>query len=94
MQGEVTTVDQGTDKTGISFGREVSGQFFVWIGIAGSALTLVSHGSNFLDLADWAHSLVSRFSALMERIWTGASWLAGIFIPTGLEPVLSLCLFF
>jgi hypothetical protein len=87
-------VVQGAVTAQPSIWRELRGQFFVWFGIVGGAMTIANNWSNFIQVADWVHWVVSHFSAIMHGFWGFLGSLIGIRVPLGLAKILSFILFY
>jgi hypothetical protein len=76
---------QGNGKEGISLSREIRGQIFVWFGIVGISLTIVSKWEEFVHLADAIRWVVSHWTALITRFWQSLAGIFGIQINVSLR---------
>lgn len=71
--------------------REIRGQFLVWFGIVGGAMTIANHLSDFVTVADWMHWLVGNFSEMLYEFWR---LLIGVPISKELASSLNFLVFF
>lgn len=84
-------VEQAAEKTAeTSVWQELRNQTLIWLGIAGGAITLISHQTEFLKLAGFARQLVDNFSAIMHQFWN----IIGSYIHVTIPPDLSAFLTF
>lgn len=74
--------------------KEAGGQFFVWAGVAGTVLMIVSHWSSFVALAGWIASIVDYFSALLNRFWNFLGSIIDVQISSETATLLSFLLFY
>jgi hypothetical protein len=69
-------------------------EVLTWVGIVGGALTLFTHMSSVLKLADWAQLLVQHWQEWTYVFWAWAfSWLGIELLEEEWPPVLSFLLF-
>jgi hypothetical protein len=48
--------------------KEIRGQALVWFGIVGTALTIISQASKFIELSNWQTSVTERWTAILHSI--------------------------
>jgi TIR domain len=68
-------------------------QFLTWAGIIGGAVTIFSSLRGLLNMADWAHWIVSHWHEWTQAFWAaGLSWL-GLHVHPAFAPPLSFTVF-
>jgi hypothetical protein len=73
--------------------RQIRGQILAWVGIVGGALTLASHWSNFLTLADWMQRDLAHWGTILQSFWASIGAIIGLPIAEDQARVLSLMVF-
>jgi hypothetical protein len=68
-------------------------ELLTWVGIVGGALTLFTHMSSVLKLADWARLLVQGWKDWTHAFWVWVFGWLGIHLPPYWAPMLSFLLF-
>jgi hypothetical protein len=68
-------------------------QALTWLGITGGAITLFSNLQGVLNLADWAHWVITHWREYTSAFWLWTFGWVGIKLPNGLVPLLSLGMF-
>jgi hypothetical protein len=86
--------EQGSDKQATSLSREIRGQIFVWFGIVGISLTIVSKWEEFVHLADAIRWVISHWTALITYFWQSLAGVFGIQINASVASLLSFISFY
>jgi len=73
--------------------RTIRLQLLTWMGIIGGAVTIFSSLRGLVNLADWAHWIVSHWHEWTQAFWTSAlSWI-GLHVHPAFVPPLSFTVF-